>query len=53
MTTVAYIVKSKFIKNNNGIFEGKVRSVCIPEERAIDIDTILDFKIAEYLISTK
>ena len=53
MTTVAYIIKSKFIKNNNGIFEGKVRSVCIPEERAIDIDTILDFKIAEYLISTK
>ena len=53
MTTVAYVVKSKFIKKSNGIFEGKVRSVCIPEERAIDIDTMLDFKIAEYLISTK
>jgi CMP-N-acetylneuraminic acid synthetase len=53
MTTVAYVVKSEFIKKYNGIFEGKVRSVCIPEERAIDIDTILDFKIAEYLISGK
>ena len=53
MTTVAYVVKSKFIKISDGIFEGKVRSVCIPEERAIDIDTMLDFKIAEYLISTK
>jgi CMP-N-acetylneuraminic acid synthetase len=53
MTTVAYIIKSKFIKKSNGIFEGKVRSVNIPEERAIDIDTILDFKIAEFLISTK
>ena len=53
MTTVAYIVKSKFIKTSNSIFEGKVRSVCIPTERAIDIDTMLDFKIAECLISTK
>ena len=53
MTTVAYVVKSEFIKKYNGIFEGKVRSVCIPEERAIDIDTMLDFKIAEYLISSK
>jgi len=53
MTTVAYVVKSEFIKKYNGIFEGKVRSVCIPEERAIDIDTKLDFKIAEYLISIK
>ena len=53
MTTVAYVIKSEFIKKYNGIFEGKVRSVCIPEERAIDIDTMLDFKIAEYLISIK
>jgi CMP-N-acetylneuraminic acid synthetase len=53
MTTVAYIVKSKLVKKSNGIFDGKVRSVCIPEERAIDIDTILDFKIADFLISTK
>jgi CMP-N-acetylneuraminic acid synthetase len=53
MTTVAYVIKSEFIKKYNGIFEGKVRSVCIPEERAIDIDTMLDFKIAEYLISSK
>ena len=53
MTTVAYIVKSKFIKQSNGIFDGKVRSVCIPEERAIDIDTLLDFKIAEFLFQLK
>ena len=52
MTTVAYVIKSEFIKKYNGIFEGKVRSVCIPEERAIDIDTMLDFNIAKYLIST-
>ena len=53
MTTVAYVVKTKFIKTSKNFFDGKVRSVCIPEERAIDIDTILDFKVAECLISTK
>jgi CMP-N-acetylneuraminic acid synthetase len=50
MTTVAYVVKTEFVKEFNGIFEGKVKSVIIPSERAIDIDTILDFKFAEYLL---
>ena len=50
MTTVAYIVNTDFIKIFNGIFDGKVRSVCIPTERAIDIDTVLDFRIAECLL---
>jgi CMP-N-acetylneuraminic acid synthetase len=50
MTTVAYIVNTDFIKIFNGIFDGKVRSVCIPTERAIDIDTVLDFRIAEFLL---
>ena len=50
MTTVAYVVNTDFIKNYNGIFEGKVKSVVIPQERSIDIDTLLDFKIAECLV---
>jgi N,N'-diacetyl-8-epilegionaminate cytidylyltransferase len=50
MTTVAYVVDVNFIKNNNGIFEGKVKSVTIPLERSIDIDTKLDFIIAECII---
>jgi N-acylneuraminate cytidylyltransferase len=49
MCTVAYIVDPEFIKFSNGVFEGKVKSVSIPIERSIDIDTLLDFKIAEYL----
>ena len=51
MTTVAYIVRPKFVKESDGIFDGRVRSVNIPPERAIDIDTILDFEIAEFLYS--
>ena len=48
-TTVAYIVDPKFVKKFDGIFEGRVKSVIIPPERAIDIDTMLDFKITECL----
>jgi CMP-N-acetylneuraminic acid synthetase len=51
MTTVAYVVNTDFVSSFDGIFEGRVRSVNIPKERAIDIDTLYDFKIAEYLIS--
>jgi len=50
MTTVAYVAKPEYIKNNSQLFGGRVRSVKIPVERAIDIDTALDFKIAESLI---
>jgi CMP-N-acetylneuraminic acid synthetase len=50
MTTVAYIVDSTFIKKYNGLFEGRIRSVNIPRERAVDIDTIIDFKFAEIIM---
>ena len=51
MTTVAYVTSPKFVLENNGIFSGKVRHVYIPIERALDIDTPFDFKIAELLLS--
>jgi len=50
MTTVAYIVNPNFVKNNNGIFEGKVKSIIIPRERAVDIDDLMDFRIAELML---
>jgi CMP-N-acetylneuraminic acid synthetase len=50
MTTVAYVVSTSFIKTHNGIFEGRTRSVYVPRERAIDIDTIIDFKFAETIL---
>ncbi len=51
MTTVAYVTNPKFILENDSIFSGKVRHVHIPAERALDIDTSFDFKIAELLLS--
>ena len=50
MTTVAYVSRPKFIANFTGIFDGKVKGVEIPAERALDIDTELDFEIAEFLM---
>ena len=51
MTTVAYVASPKFIMESDAIFDGKVKSVVIPEERALDIDTELDFKFAEFLMT--
>ena len=53
MTTVAYVTRPKFISEKDGIFEGRVRSILVPPERAVDIDTLLDFKIAECLIKNQ
>jgi len=52
MTTVAYVARPEFVMTQNGIFEGRVRQVYIPPERALDIDTPLDFRIAECLIGS-
>ena len=50
MTTVAYVAKPAFIMNVQSLFEGNVQTVEIIPERALDIDTELDFKIAEFLM---
>ena len=49
LTTVAYVTTPKFILSSKGVFDGKVVGVEVPLERAIDIDTEFDFKIAELL----
>ncbi|NBO18357.1 MAG: acylneuraminate cytidylyltransferase family protein [Proteobacteria bacterium] len=50
LATVAYVVSPQFVLTKNALFEGRVRAVTVPVERAIDIDTLLDFKLAECLI---
>jgi CMP-N-acetylneuraminic acid synthetase len=49
VTTVAYVLNSKFVTENESLFEGRVLAVEVPLERSIDIDTQLDFDIAEFL----
>ncbi len=51
VTTVAYVARPEFIMEKEGIFEGDVRTVFVPKERALDIDTDLDFRLAEFFLS--
>ena len=39
--------------NTDSIFDGKVSYVHIPTERALDIDTPFDLRIAELLLSNE
>ena len=50
ITTVAYAVRPEFVLNADSMFDGNVRTVQIPPERALDIDTELDFQFAEFLL---
>jgi len=51
MTTVAYAARPEFVLSANSMFEGRVKAVLIPAERAVDIDTELDFQFAEFVMS--
>jgi len=53
MATVCYVFNSEFIMSHDSIFEGRVRAVHVPIERAIDIDTLLDFQVAEALLTNR
>lgn len=47
VTTVVYVSKPDFILNSRGLFSGKVTAIEVPKSRAVDIDDIYDFKLAE------
>jgi N,N'-diacetyl-8-epilegionaminate cytidylyltransferase len=53
MTTVAYVADPAFVLRAEGLFAGRVRAVVVPPERAIDIDTELDLRIAESLMAER
>ena len=50
ITTVIYAAKPKFILSAASMFDGKVKAITVPAERAVDIDTDLDFRIAEMMM---
>jgi len=53
VTTVAYAAKASYILKASLLLEGEVKAQVIPQERALDIDTILDFEIAEFLMTKR
>ncbi|WP_433640185.1 cytidylyltransferase domain-containing protein [Kluyvera georgiana] len=50
ITTVVYATTPQFVLNNYGLFSGRVTSIIVPKERAVDIDDIYDFYMAEILL---
>lgn len=50
ITTVVYVSTPKFIMNNYGLFSGVITSIEVPKSRAVDIDDIYDFKLAEAIL---
>ena len=50
ITTVVYTACPSFILNNYGLFSGRVTSIEVPKERAVDIDDIYDFLLAETIM---
>ena len=51
MATVAYVTRPSFILNHENIWDGFVRGVLIPPERAIDIDTMFDFEMVKLILN--
>ena len=50
ITTVVYAATPKFVLEKDTLFEGKVTSVLVPKFRAVDIDDIYDFMLAEAIL---
>lgn len=50
ITTVCYVLNPEFVLRQTSIFEGQVTGIQIPAERALDIDTLFDFQIAEFFL---
>lgn len=51
VTTVAFAARPEFVLKASSIFDGKVKAVVVPAERAVDIDTELDFRFAEFVLT--
>ena len=53
MTTAAYVLRPKFVMDHHRLWDGRVKGVVVPNERAIDIDTPMDLEIASFLYRRK
>ena len=50
LSTVVYVANTDFVLRTDRILNGKTRAIVIPKERAVDIDDLLDFQYAEFLL---
>jgi len=47
---VAYAARPAFVLSATSMFDGRVKAVVVPAERALDIDTEFEFRLAEWLL---
>lgn len=53
ITTVAYAANPEFILEGRSLFSGRTLASRVPVERSIDIDTLFDFEVAEFLMNKR
>jgi len=51
MCTAAYVIRAEFVFESESLWSGRVGAVVIPQERALDIDTPFDLRLAELLLT--
>lgn len=51
LSTVAFVTRPDFIMSHDSIWDGKIRGIQVAVERAIDIDSELDLRMAQFLSS--
>jgi N,N'-diacetyl-8-epilegionaminate cytidylyltransferase len=49
----AYIMRTDFVRSADSMWAGKIGGYVVPEERSADIDSEFDFRIAEFLYSSR
>ncbi len=50
---VAYAAKPEFVLNSTSMWQGKVKTVEVPQESSLDIDTEYDFLVADLLLRNR
>lgn len=53
ITTVVYVTAPDYVLSEDVYTRGRVKSIIIPEEDGVDIDTLLDFKTAELIMKER
>ena len=53
ITTVVYVTTVGFVASAEGIFSGRVGSILVPAERALDVDTELDLLVADFFLQQR
>ncbi len=51
ITTVVYASRVSYVLTNDKLFAGRVTSIEVPKQRAVDIDDIYDFWLAESILN--